>query len=149
MIIDDVAGSARTEALHASFRMVFDYVKTHDLVNAPLGRVELDGADVYINIVEVEGKCKSDAVLEVHNDYIDIQFPICGRETFAWKPRRKLKEEKTAYQEKDDIAFYADRPVLYFTLSEGEFAVFFPEDGHAPCIGEGKIKKAIAKVKVK
>jgi beta-galactosidase beta subunit len=28
-----------------------------------------------------------------------------------------------------------------------EFAVFFPEDGHQPCIAEGKLKKVIVKVK--
>lgn len=35
----------------------------------------------------------------------------------------------------------------YVTCKPGEFAIFFPQDGHAPCIaGVPEIKKAIFKV---
>ena len=36
---------------------------------------------------------------------------------------------------------------MVFTLSPGEFVIFFPEDAHAPCIGEGVIRKMVAKVR--
>jgi beta-galactosidase beta subunit len=35
---------------------------------------------------------------------------------------------------------------MYFDLHVGQMAIFLPEDGHAPMIGEGKIKKCIVKV---
>ena len=37
----------------------------------------------------------------------------------------------------------------YFTVKPGQMVVFFPQDGHAPCISDKPaIKKAIFKVKV-
>ena len=33
-------------------------------------------------------------------------------------------------------------------FSPGEFVIFFPEDAHAPCIGNGKMKKMVVKVKL-
>lgn len=148
MIIDALENSRLAECLHPAFKMVFDYVKSHDLLHGELGRIELDGENVYINVVETEGKDKSAAVLETHNEYVDIQFPLLSEETFAWKTRSALEQIKEAYNAKDDIAFYSDAAELYFTIRPGEFAVFFPQDGHAPCIGNGKMKKAIAKVKI-
>lgn len=149
MIIDALTNSESAECLHPAFKMVFDYVKMHDLSKAEPGRVELAGTDVYINIADVEGKEKTEAVIETHDEYIDIQFPLTSEETFAWVPRSGLKNRREAYNEKDDIAFYTDEAKLYFSLRPGEFAVFFPQDGHAPCIGKGKMRKAIAKVKRK
>lgn len=148
MVIDALNNSALAERLHPAFKLVFDYVKSHDLSLMEPGRIELDGENVYINVVEVTGKDKTAAILETHKEYIDIQFPLVGKETFAWKSESELKKQREAYNVKDDIAFFTDEAELYFTMCPGEFAVFFPQDGHAPCIGEGQIKKAIAKVRV-
>ena len=41
-----------------------------------------------------------------------------------------------------------DGNLLKATLVPGEFIIFSPEDGHAPLIGEGEIKKIIIKVVV-
>jgi len=37
---------------------------------------------------------------------------------------------------------------MYFQLTNHQFAIFFPEDVHAPMIGEGQIKKMVIKVKI-
>ncbi|MBP8115537.1 MAG: YhcH/YjgK/YiaL family protein, partial [Chitinophagaceae bacterium] len=37
---------------------------------------------------------------------------------------------------------------MYFQLTNGQFVIFFPEDVHAPMIGEGDIKKLVIKVKL-
>ena len=31
-----------------------------------------------------------------------------------------------------------DTPDTFFQLTDGQFAIFFPEDVHAPMIGEGR-----------
>ena len=43
MIIDALKDSELAESLHPAFKMVFDYVKSHDLLHGELGRIELDG----------------------------------------------------------------------------------------------------------
>ena len=80
--------------------------------------------------------------------YIDIQMPLLGVEKIGWKPGCELQEESTPYNEQKDIAFYIDRPTAYTKIYPGQFAVYFPEDGHAPGIGQGNIRKVIVKVQV-
>ena len=60
----------------------------------------------------------------------------------------ELQEESTPYNEQKDIAFYIDRPTAYTKIYPGQFAIYFPEDGHAPGIGQGNIRKVIVKVQV-
>jgi beta-galactosidase beta subunit len=36
---------------------------------------------------------------------------------------------------------------MHFTLNSGEFVIFYPEDVHAPMIGEDEIKKMVIKVR--
>lgn len=52
------------------------------------------------------------------------------------------------YEKENDCVLFSDIPEVFFTLKPGQFAVVFPEDAHAPAIGEGIIKKAIVKIKV-
>ena len=51
-------------------------------------------------------------------------------------------------KEKQDIAFYIDKPTAYTKIYPGQFAIYFPEDGHAPGIGQGNIRKVVIKIPV-
>ena len=50
--------------------------------------------------------------------------------------------------DKVGVIFYSDKPDTYFQFKAGQFAIFYPEDVHAPMIGEGPIKKLVVKVKL-
>ena len=39
-------------------------------------------------------------------------------------------------------------PDNYLSLGEGNLAIVFPSDAHAPLIGEGEIVKAVFKVRI-
>ena len=45
------------------------------------------------------------------------------------------------------VIFYDDEPSTYFALKAGEAAIFFPDDAHAPLVGDGHVKKCVIKVK--
>jgi YhcH/YjgK/YiaL family protein len=66
----------------------------------------------------------------------------------GWKPRHSCILPKGEYSEEKDVLFFNDEPDMFFTLHPGQFAIFFPEDVHAPLISEGDVKKLIIKVKV-
>ena len=112
------------------------------------GRYELDGESLYINVSSLTGKNEKEATLETHRRHIDIQLPLRGVEKIGWKPGSELQEESVPYNEADDITFYVDRPTAYAKIYPGQFAVFFPEDAHAPGIGEGNIRKVIVKISI-
>ena len=142
MIVSRLENSSRIESLHPLFKQLFDYVKTHDLLNAPLGRIELDGDNLFINNVNPECVPADKQVLEMHRDYIDVHILLTGQETIGWKAVETLEHQAQAYQKEGDCALYSDRPTLFATLQPGEFAIVYPEDPHAPVIGEGINRKS-------
>lgn len=148
MIVSNLQNSERIESLHPLFKMLFDYVKTHDLLHMECGRIELAGDDLFINNVNPICVSASDQVLEVHRDYIDVHILLEGKERIGWKAFEDVNQLKQSYQKESDCALYSDEPTLFVDLLPGQFLVVFPEDPHAPVIGEGKIRKLIGKVRL-
>jgi YhcH/YjgK/YiaL family protein len=147
MIIDTIDNIERYASLHPDFPKIFNLLRTMDLNSQPKGRMNFEGERFYINIDEVPMRGKDEAFPEVHNRYIDIQVPITATETIGYLPRTQCHTLQSANEEKD-IAFYRDEPASYFELRPGCFAIFFPEDAHAPIIGNGITRKAIVKVEM-
>lgn len=148
MIIDSLRNAEKYYVLHPLFKEAFDYLNSTDFVNSALGKVSLKGEDLFVIVSDSDMKEDADAQIEVHNRYIDIQLPVSKSETFGWAARSALKKENTPFDDERDIQFYKDEKVTHFTLIPGNFVVFFPEDGHAPCIGEGVIRKVVVKIKL-
>ena len=148
MIVSNLKNSQRIEGLHPLFKSLFDYVKTHDLLHADLGRIEIEGDRLFINNVNPECVAPEKQVLELHHDYIDVHILLEGAERIGWKALEDLQNETKAYSEEGDCALYSDVPTAYVDLLPGQFAIVYPEDPHAPVIGNGKIRKLIAKVKI-
>lgn len=148
MILDSLNNTEKVERLHPLFKKAFDYIKATDFSKLEDGKYELEGSRLFISVVTLTGKDKKEAAVETHKKYIDIQLPLLGVEKIGWKPGCELQEASIPYDEEKDIAFYVDRPTAYTKIYPGQFAVYFPEDGHAPGIGEGSIRKMIVKVQV-
>lgn len=148
MILDSLNNSAAYESLHPLFKQAFDYLKTADFLRAEPGKTVLAENKLIVNIADICGKPKTEAAIETHNKYIDIQMPVIGVEKIGWKAGSELNEVSKPYDEENDITFYVDRPTTFTKIYPGQFAIYFPEDGHAPGIGEGAIKKVIVKVLV-
>lgn len=149
MILGTLRDSARIDALHPAFKQLFDYVKSHDLLHEELGRIDLDGDKLFINNSESTLVAKEGAKVEVHHDYIDVHIPLDGVEVIGWNPTDELTDRLTDYDPVKDREFFATPACAsYVNVRPGEFLIVYPEDGHAPIIGEGKLRKLCAKVKV-
>ena len=147
MILAHIEDSERYFSLHPLFKQLFDYVKTHDLSQVPAERITLDGERLFINVADASLKSPEEQVLEVHRRYIDVHFPLSSNEVMGWSPLQGLQTESVnPFNEEDDYAVYAETAQTYLTIRPGEFAIVWPEDAHAPIIGEGKLRKLIAKV---
>ncbi|MDE5710840.1 YhcH/YjgK/YiaL family protein [Bacteroides sp.] len=148
MIVSNLQNSQRVEGLHPLFKPLFDYVKSHDLLHAELGRIEIKGDELFINNVNPECVTAEKQVLELHRAYIDVHILLEGTERIGWKAIEDLTNETKPYEEEGDCALYSDAPTTFVDLLPGQFMIVYPEDPHAPVIGEGKIRKLIAKVKL-
>ena len=102
MILSTLAESGRVEHLHPAFKLVLDYVKSHDLTKVPAGRIALDGDRVFINVDDATLRTEAEQALEVHRRYIDIHFPLSGSERVGWSPLEALAAESS--REPFDVA---------------------------------------------
>jgi len=148
MILDTLENAGNYISLHPRFAKAFEFIKAQNLDTIEVGKFEIDGKDIHASVSLKDGVKADVAKFEAHNNYIDIQVCPTGSETLGWKPRSKCVTEKEAYNTEKDVIFYSDQPDTYFQLHAGQFAIFYPEDVHAPMIGEGPIKKLVVKVKI-
>jgi YhcH/YjgK/YiaL family protein len=148
MILDKSDNSGMYEQLHPLFKEAFEYLKSVDFSKVEAGKTELKGRYLFVTVSDSSLKIADNARLEVHNKYIDIQLPVSKAETFGWKARRDLNEAVEAFDEEKDIQFFNDKYETLITVLPGDFLIFFPEDGHAPCIGEEQIRKVVVKIKL-
>ena len=148
MIIDTIDKLSDYVELNPLFADVVEFLKAHDLQTMEPGKYPIKGDDVFLNLQVAKQRTKDTAFLETHIKMIDIQIPISCAETFGYTPLSDLPPFE--YNAEKDITKYGDKKAQdYVTLDPGLMAIFFPQDGHAPCIiDEPEIKKAIFKVKV-
>ena len=151
MVIDKLSEITKYASLHPRLAKAIDYILTTNLMSLEAGTILVDGED--IKAIVMEGNCvpaeESLAGFECHNTYIDIQIVLHGMETVGWRARTNCTQPKGEYSLANDVLFYADTPSLFFELQAGMFSIYFPNDVHAPMIGEGAIKKLVMKLRAK
>ncbi|MDD6896599.1 MAG: YhcH/YjgK/YiaL family protein [Prevotellaceae bacterium] len=147
MIVDTLDMLSRYAALNPLLKDVVEYLESHDLNAMKEGKYEIKGQDLFLNITTAEAKTADTAVMETHDVMLDIQIPLSVAETYGYTPRRYLPAAE--YDEAKDCSKIANLKADDFvTCRPGMFAIFFPQDGHAPCISDEEgIRKAIFKVK--
>lgn len=146
MILDSIDNGARYYALHPRLSRVFDFLRTADIKALEPGRHDIDGDNLYVNVSELELRPLDAAHLEAHNRYIDVQVVVEGEETFGWSKRKECTTPEGEFDTERDIIFYGDVPQTFYTVREGQFTILYPEDAHAPMLGNGNVKKLIFKV---
>lgn len=147
MIIDTIENLGKYATLNPLLADVVEFLKNNNLQTMEEGKYPIKDKDLFMNLQVAKQRTKDTAVLETHINMIDIQIPITCAETFGYTPLCDLPDFE--YNAEKDITKYGDTiPQTYFTVNPGQFAIFFPQDGHAPCIIDKEdIKKAIFKVK--
>ncbi len=149
MIIDNLANLQSYTALCTRLASVVGFIAHHDLAEMAVGHYPIMDNDVWVNIQEGPGKSRAEATIEYHEQMIDLQIPLTAAETYGYAD--VTQADKTGFDATRDIGFLPSvAPAGYVTCQPGMFAIFFPQDGHAPMItDEGVVfKKAIFKIKV-
>ena len=149
MIVDTIQNASKYFSVHPLFARAFEFIDQTDLANAADGKSDIvEGLKAIFSNKSGVAAETSVAKFECHNQHIDIQLCINGVETIGWKPRQKCVAENGGYNPEKDVQLYNEQPDMYFQLTNGQFAIFFPEDVHAPMIGDGEIKKLVIKVRI-
>ena len=82
----------------------------------------------------------------MHRRYIDVHILLEGSETVGWKPLAEIKNITKDYDAEGDYMLSDDTPTAYVDMKPGNVLIVWPEDPHAPVIGNGEIRKLIGKV---
>ena len=136
--------SAISERLAKGLRLL----QTTDFSALEAGKYEVDGKELFFMLQSYQSKEQNDRP-EAHKKYIDIQYLLEGEEQIGIGALSEMVEEVSANPE-GDIWFYHG-PVTSFKMEKGNFAVFFPQDAHAPGIATGNpapVRKVVVKVLV-
>ena len=136
MVVDTLENLEKYASLNPLFAQAIEFLKSHDFQTMEIGKTELKGKDLLVNIAQTKPKTKEEAKLETHRDFIDIQIPLSGTEIMGYTAAKDCIPADAPYNAE-----------TYITVKPGMFAIFFPQDGHAPGITPEGVKKVIVKVK--
>ncbi len=148
MIYDNIKNADTYANLGPRFRQAFDYLKSNDLAALPVGRVELDGKNVYVLVQEYASKLKEQGKWEAHKRYIDLQYIVSGVEKmgFASLDRMKLGD----YNPDKDFQALSGEGV-FLPMGPGDFMLLWPQDAHMPGMAVESpvpVKKVVVKIAV-
>jgi len=149
MIIDTLTNAHKYSGLNPLFAKAFDFISQKDLMSLDDGKFEIaPGLKLIVSSANGKTEATSLEKFECHDENIDIQICVNGEETIGWKPREKCSIPNGDYNPEKDVRFFNDTPDMFFQLTNNQFAIFYPEDVHAPMIGDGEIKKLVFKIKI-
>jgi biofilm protein TabA len=149
MIYDTLAHAPLYRALGPRLALGLDYIIRFD-PGTPVGRVALDGDNVYALVQSYQPTPAGQRPFESHRLYLDIQYVAAGEEIIGFSPLNLLSVT-APYSAEKDAALYAgadDRPLF---MRPGDFTILFPQDGHKPgCLWREPVtvKKVVVKVRI-
>jgi YhcH/YjgK/YiaL family protein len=149
MIFDKIENCKLYENISPLINKAFDYIKTTDFSKIEIGKHSIEGDDLFAIVQEYDTKNDSDAKLEAHKKYIDVQYIISGEEMIGVEPLLNQKQFRE-YDSENDYALY-DNSCSFIKIAETQFMILFPQDLHKPGIKikeVARIKKVVVKVKI-
>ena len=148
MILATLAEADRYAALHPLFPRAFEFLRHTDLAALAPGRHDVQGEQLFAIVEVCAARARSQAKLECHRRYLDIQLVLEGVDEMGWRPLATCVEPLGDHDPARDIRFFGDAPASWIATPPGAFCLFFPDDAHAPLTGTGLIRKVVLKVAV-
>lgn len=129
---------------------IMDYLKAKDLDSLEVGTYK-ESDDWYYIVQAYNTKAVEDCRLETHKKYVDIQWVLKGEERLDIVSPEGLEVEE-AYDEEKDAAFWkAPECMMQMVLTDGGYAVLYPENAHRPgraVDAPSPVRKIVVKVKL-
>ena len=145
MIYDNIKNAQR----YSDFTFVLSKISEYS--KKAVGKYELDGNNLFINVNSYETAEKEVDRFENHHKYIDVQYIVSGSEKIlVGEKNEAFLYEK--YREEADVEFYKfnDR-YTEIILLEGDFLILFPGETHDVgfCVDKPDVvNKIVAKVHI-
>lgn len=145
MIYDNIANLCRYASVDEKLKICME--KARELTaDTPDGRYDIrDG--IFVNVSSYELAPKDGWTFEAHEKYADVQLILEGAEIIGVSSGDAT--ETVSYDVEKDIKFFEGQAAP-LKLGVGDFAVFYPDELHAPAhfAGVKKVKKAVFKIRM-
>ena len=132
MIFAKLNGEGNYAVYPAAIQKALSYLQSTDVMQLPLGRHEIDGDRIFLNVMDMTTHGFEGSHPEIHQKYADLFYWPEGGEKIgvsAYTGAEALCESRP----QDDISFLASAAdESFLTAKAGFFAVFFPWDAHRP-----------------
>jgi YhcH/YjgK/YiaL family protein len=139
----------RYRGLSPRLDQAIDFLAAADLAALETGRHVIDGDRIYATASGYQTRPLAEGISsEAHRRYIDIQV-IVGRAGADRLCRHRRSRGFAALQRRTGCPFPGRGQGDELLLSAGDFAVFWPEDAHRPCMAVGQpepVRKVVVKV---
>lgn len=155
MIVTTFEHCQRYATISPKLARAFEWLNSHNLMELPQGRTDIEGDEIYINRASFTSKSRQEARWEIHHHYLDIQMVLAGQEQMDVTPANLTHpvdeyNTTTDYQQVDSEPGDSFQTIL---MVPGQMTIVFQEDAHRPAIhGDGKtpatIEKAVIKIRL-
>lgn len=137
--------------LPAPLKTAVEHLRKTDFDSLPAGNYDLQGRDIYVQVIDLSTKPFAETRPEVHREYIDVQFLVRGREKIGVASDTGANAVAEDLLGQRDLLFYAGcENESMLTMTPGSFAVFLPTDVHRPACAFDQpepIRKVVVKVR--
>ena len=152
MICENIKNMKNYSSINKNFEKAFEFLKSNDLRELAIGKYEIQGEEIFVLVQEYVTQNEEEKNWESHEKYIDIQLIVEGKESMGYVPVDCLEVKEDQRPEKDMIFYKETLNGSNIKFTNGDYAIFFPEDAHRPgcALGEcAKVKKVVVKVACK
>ena len=147
MIYDKIANIDLYKGLYPNLDIAIDYIKKGEYTSLPVGKHEIVGKDVYVSVIELEGKDIETTPFEIHKKYLDIHVDITGCEVIETGD----VGTETSFDVGRDFGIVECENKVTTHLCPEDFYICMLDEPHKPACADGEkvmIKKCIFKVLV-
>jgi len=147
MVRDSINNRETYFELSPRIEEALSFLASTDFSEVQPGKYEIDGDSLFYIVDHYETQSPESKELEAHRNYIDVQFIAEGSELIGYAPLQN-QTVTSPYSSENDVAFFAGDST-YLPLSQGDFAIFFPQDLHKPgCSIQtvSSVKKVVVKI---
>ncbi len=149
MIVDVLENAELYAGLHPGLVRGLNLLREAKVIELATGRHEIDGDRFFAMVQQYKTRPLSRIAWEAHRRYYDVQYVAVGEERIGYANIAHMLETQP-YDAEKDVALYEGEG-SFVVLHTGMFAIFGPQDVHAPCLAVERpltVLKMVIKVAV-
>jgi biofilm protein TabA len=150
MIVDSLTQYHLYQGKHELLDKAIEYIKKADFSSLTPKTYEVNGDELFFNLIEYETKPEEERFWESHKKYIDLHYLLEGTELIGYEQFERLGI-KQDYDENDDYYLLEGNVHSKVQLQKGDFMVLYPNDAHMTAIKvkeSEKVRKIVFKVQL-